>query len=257
MKGISMGHPLDDMLANLKVVRDGEVEAYLEPYGYFYGIGWSDLSAEEVALARMIFRWEPDDLRDAFDTHAVQDDWPELPDEIADEWLETQAHGARPKKWATVTRAWLLSLDGLLRGCQTALVPPEQLFTVRLETDWSDCRIGAVALTERLSAVSFTTAEMGGPLPEVPLGFVDRRMLYRSTALLVQQQIHAEITTCCEDAYRWIAVDGVPPPELYRILLAGTGRGGRQILTLDEDALTNYRDPDLAWGFREMAERIA
>jgi hypothetical protein len=253
----SMGHSLDDMLANLKVVRDGDVEAYVEQYASSYGIGGDDPYAEEGSLARMIFRWETDELRDTFYDQVIQDRWPDFPDEITDEWLEAQAQGVRPKKWATVARAWLLSLDGLLRGCQTALVPPEQLFTVSLETDWCDCTISATALTERLAAVGFITAEMGGPLPEVPLGFVDRRMLYRSTALLVQQQIHAEITTCCEDVDRSIAVAGVPLPELYRILLAGTGRGGRQILTLDEDALMKYRDPNLPWGFREMVERIA
>jgi len=30
-----------------------------------------------------------------------RDDWPELPDEITDEWVERQAQGVRPKKNGT------------------------------------------------------------------------------------------------------------------------------------------------------------
>jgi hypothetical protein len=252
-----MVHPLDKMLAKLKVVRAEAVEAYLDPYNYTYGCGDADPCAKEVALARMIFRWESEDLSDTFYDQVIQDRWPDFPDEITDEWLEAQAQGVRPKKWATVARAWLLSLDGLLRGCQTALVPPEQLFTVSLETDWCDCTISATALTERLAAVGFTTAEGGGSLPEVLLGFVDRRTLHRSTALLAQHNFPGEAQSCFDEVHGGITVTELPLPELYRILLAGTGRGGRQILTMDEDALMSYRDPDLGWGFREMAERVA
>jgi hypothetical protein len=91
-----MGHPLDDMLAKLKVVRDGDVEAYLDPYAYRYGIGWDDVCAAEVVLTRIIFGLEPDDLGDFFWSEFGYE-WPEFPEPITDEWLEAQAQGAGPE----------------------------------------------------------------------------------------------------------------------------------------------------------------
>jgi hypothetical protein len=102
-----MGHPLDEMLAQAKVVREGTVEAYLDPYGYSYGwgAGEEDISAIEVALARMIFGQEQVDVEDGFWGSVIQADWPEPPESITDEWLEAQAQGAGPADRAIITRA--------------------------------------------------------------------------------------------------------------------------------------------------------
>jgi hypothetical protein len=253
-----MGHPLDDMLAKLKVVREGDVEAYRDPYDYEYGNGWGDLCAEEVALARMIFRLEPTDLGDHFWNDVVRDDGPEFPDEITDAWLDAKAQESRPGDWATLARAWLLSLDGLLKGCQTPLVPPEQLLSASFSTDWCGWSFHVEALTERIAAVGHSNPETTGPLGVLLAGFVDRRTLYRSTALLAQHNFPVEATDrfAGDDFWGEISATGLPLPELYRILLAGAGRGGSRILTLDEDALKSYREPDMVYGFQEMAERV-
>ena len=144
-----MGHPLDDMLAQVKVIRDGAVEAYLDPYDYSYGWGaWErDISAIEVALARMIFGQERVDVEDGFWGSGIEGDLPEDPESITDEWLEAQAQGAEPADDAIITRAWLLSLDGLLRGCETPLVPRDTLFSVGFLKKRGRCLLALRACT--------------------------------------------------------------------------------------------------------------
>jgi hypothetical protein len=121
-----------------------------------------------------------------------------------------------------------------------------------------------VTLTERLAAVGFSAGETTGPLGEVLAGFVDRRMPSRSTAVLARHNGLFRDSTFGEanplavpELPDELTVTGLPLPELYRIILAGTNRGGSQMFTLDDDALRSYRDPILPWGFPEMAERIA
>lgn len=261
-----MEHPLDDMLANLKVIRDGDVEAYLDPYDYTYGRGYDDLCVEEVALARMIFRWDAADLSDAFFNQRFRDDWPELPDEITSEWLEMQADEAGPKNWKAITGAWFLPLGDLLAGCQAPLVEPDVLFSVGFLVDggatswaWS---WQVNALTERLAVFGYWGEDVSGCLPLLPRGFVNRSDLFRSVALLLQ---NAWLTRRGLDGDRfgdggfWDEMDcsHISLPELYRLLLAATGRGGSQIITLDGDALVNYREPGMLYGFREVEQLLS
>ena len=180
-----MGHLLDDMLANLKVVGDGGVEAFLDPNKYEYGFGWEEACAAEVALARMIFRLEPDDLGEDVLAHVAPMDWVlPMPNRITDEWLAAQAQGVEPEDRTALVQAWRLSLGSLLVGCRTRLVPPEELLSVGLYTPWWPTNWYAVALTEHLAAVA-CDVEGSGPLP-IFLGCLDRRRLYRSMALLAR-----------------------------------------------------------------------
>ncbi len=246
-----MAHPLDEMLANLKMVRDGAVEAYIDSSGYWFGEGCRDMCAAEVVLARMIFRLGPEANADYFWGEVMKEDWPELPDRITDAWLEAQAREAGPEDRATVARAWLLSLDGLLRGCKTPLVAPDTLFEAGADREWYSWGFFAQALTERLAAIGYWMTETSGPFGTLA-GFADRRDLYRSTALLARHSFPIQITTFEEADFLSLSAEGLPLPELYRILLAGNGRGGSKILTLEGEALMNYREPNMAYGFEDL-----
>ena len=90
-----------------------------------------DISATEVALARMIFGQERVDVEDGFWSSGIEADWPEDPKSITDEWLEAQAQGAEPADDAIITRAWLLSLDGLLRPAKSSVRATESSLRAR------------------------------------------------------------------------------------------------------------------------------
>jgi hypothetical protein len=48
----------------------------------------------------------------------------------------------------------------------------------------------------------------------------------------------------------------MPLPELYRMMLATSGRGGDVVLTADAEELVSYREPDMVRGYPELRAAV-
>lgn len=164
-----------------------------------------------------------------------------------------------PAKRRDVRRAWELPLRVLMRGAASRIQAPRRLFAIKLVVygldQWTSV-LSAFALTRELALLTLWQDWRQRPeiYPET-LGAVDRNDLFRSSSLLLMHCAH-DYDRFGEEHELWneVSARGAADEELYRVLLAYCGRGGKNLLTMTADELRRYREPDMVAGYRQLVE---
>jgi hypothetical protein len=97
------------------------------------------------------------------------------------------------------------------------------------------------------------------PWIPTPLGLVSRDNILQSAALLLMHCSKSEIPADRfgggeggANFWHQITVSGIDTINLYRVLLAAQGRGGLEILQMDDESLMNYKEEDMTRGYEDL-----
>lgn len=195
------------------------------PIANYYGGAWAD---DDIVFLLDLFRLPTRDVRD---------------------W-ESDLDDDR----AAVVREWLGQRRPGRSGRRT-------LFSIHFGVDrvfdssaWS---WHAAALTPDLALFCLRGEEDAavGPFSQV-FGVIHRRDLVASAALLLASQGYKDETRFTEDDFPFheLSARGIGLTDVYRLLLAHSGYGGRRIATMPSKAVAAFRDPDMMCGFDRIQQ---
>ena len=267
-----MGHPLDDWVASLERVHitakndqqlhlfdldsvnleSNELVAYANT-GYALKRHYdsvSNWSVDQVRLLRMIYRPSQNDI-----SKFLKDCW-------GDRWLIGEDDDLDEEEMKK-RDSWLSPLDALLEGSSLCAVDPDELFSIEVAKDatmisWT-WGYSATALTNNLAVLSYWNDEMTGRtlLPE-PLGLVTRKNIFRSAALLFSLLENKDYDRFSAEGnfYDEISFSGIDIANMYRLLLAICGEGGKAVVTTSSKNIVNYYNEGMLYGFKELTRVI-
>ena len=210
----------------------------------------SKWSVDQVQLLRMIHRRSQNEISKF------------LVDWGGEHWL-TDGDDDLDEEEMKKRESWLCPLDSLLQGSYLSTVEPEELFSIDVAKDatmiswtwgWS-----STALTKDLAVLSFWHDEMVGMnlLPE-PLGLVTRKNIFRSAALLFSLLENKDYDRFSAEGnfYDEISFSGIDIANMYRLLLAICGEGGKAVVTTSSKNIVNYYNEGMLYGFKELTRVI-
>ena len=229
-----------------------EVVAYLNTR-CDVGPGYDDVSnwsVDEVRLLRMIYRPSQNDISKFLEDYG------------GDRWLiggDDDLDEEEMKK----RDSWLCPLDALLKGSSLCAVDPDELFSIEVAKDATMISLtwgySATALTNNLAVLSYWNDEMTGRtlLPE-PLGLVTRKNIFRSAALLFSLLENKDYDRFSAEGnfYDEISFSGIDIANMYRLLLAICGEGGKAVVTTSSKNIVNYYNEGMLYGFKELTRVI-
>ena len=101
------------------------------------------------------------------------------------------------------------------------------------------------------------------PWIPIPLGVVTRDDIFRSTALLFTRCKTSESHDDrfggeCDGEAFWhsIELSGINVPNLYRILMAHQGRGGGEILDMDQQSLMEFKEENMERDYADLVKIV-
>ena len=156
---------------------------------------------------------------------------------------------------------WKAFADGIRPILGEGLTLPEAWFSIGMAMDVDDASTHwswtAIALSPDRALFCERSDRYGSPAFPHPFGVITGDNMFRSAALLM---------THCASASRNYFVaprfldeihsTEIPDAELYRILLAACGHGGREILHLERTALPHVQARNMRYGFADVLERL-
>jgi hypothetical protein len=230
-------------LQSLRPVRYGDVRAWINESWRLLD-GWpqpSEWSGAEARLVLSLFRPKAGSVQEFIVEHDL-----DLGDEAG---LDGSS-----SVWGSYARG----RDSRSGG----LVAARELFSVTMAVD--DDRMAsvrtwtAIALTEEFALFCERSDDSGLHLFPAVFGVIERRNLYRSAAVLLHHRDgkaghrfeHAG--NFFDDLHAW----HIPQGEVYRLLLAFAGLGGRRVLTQDAGALKAFRPEGMLVSFDDVADLL-
>lgn len=227
---------VDSWLSTLRPATSQDVTAWVnESWDVLRAESPAAWSAHDVNLAVMLLRPGRESIGRFVQTLDLEDESPY--DEVVSLWRDFMA-GTRP----------------IVRP---GLTPPEELFAVDMTFDPNYSARGlswtAIALTDRLALFCEADDESVEPF-SYPLGVITRESMFESAALLLATRA-AEWREFFSSFlfFDELTTHGIPDEEVFRLLLAACGHGGRDVVHLPQPDLPAFIVPPMRHGFREVA----
>ena len=156
---------------------------------------------------------------------------------------------------------WRAFIQGMRPVARLGLTQPHELFTIDMTFDWhgrtTNCSWTAVALTSQLALFSERGDERGRDPFAYPLGVISRATAFSSAALLMASRASEwQEFFSSPDFFDELTADGLPDEEVFRILLAACGHGGRDVVHLTADQLPDFTVPPMRYGFADVVDRL-
>ena len=253
-KRTATDHPLDRWIATLDHIDFGGAECWF-PKERAVCNRPHLCTEDEIVLRRCLARPSAQDLS-----------WVET------ELMETADWGDREPEdppLENVRSWWLAPMETITTNSRFTLGKPRKRFRFCAETD---VRFGdidrwawtAQALTDDL-AVLWDWDDVEAPdQPEwfcqQPIGIVTSRGLVKSAALLLatRAKLQGGLPFFDTDGLleSRLAIVGIKPIHLYRLLLAADGRNFEAVMGMSDRKLAGFRAEGAAYGFEELSERV-
>ena len=156
---------------------------------------------------------------------------------------------------------WRAFIQGMRPLARLGLAQPHELFAIDMTFDrhgtTTNCSWTAIALTDQLALFCERGDERGRDPFAYPLGVISRATPFQSAALLMASRAAEwQEFFASPDCFDELTADGIPDEEVFRILLAACGHGGRKIVDLPSDQLPAFTTPPMRYGAANIVERL-
>ena len=156
---------------------------------------------------------------------------------------------------------WRAFIQGLRPVARLGLTQPHELFSIDMTFDrhgtTTHCSWTAIALTDQLALFCERGNERGRDPFAYPLGVISRAAPFASAALLMAGRASDwQEFFSSPDFFDELMADGIPDEEVYRILLASCGYGGRDMAHLSPEQLPDFTVPPMRYGFADIVDRL-
>ena len=225
----------------LRHVKSGSVETWVNDswdllFGFPAPAAWSP---EETELVINLIRPDHDELAQFVEEHDFE--------------LEDGTHGSAS------SGVWRALANGSRPIVPSGMVAAaDEWFSITMTLDhwyptstmWSWV---AIPLSRDLALLCERSDNYGLPLFPHPFGLITYRDRFASAALLMNAMDYKDEERFCEERlFDELRSSNIPDEEVYRILLARAGKGGREIVHLPSEQLRQFQSPSMRHGFSSV-----
>lgn len=227
-------------LSTLRPVTSGDVEAWVND-------SWEVLETEPPA------RWRSHDINLAITL--LRPSREEIAQFVAAFDLEDES------PFDEAVWVWRAFIQGLRPLSRPGLAQRHELFTIDMtfqeHGSATNCSWTAITLTDQLALFCEHGDDRGREPFLFPLGVISRASIFASAALLmVSRASEWREFFSSPEFFDELTADGIPDDEVFRILAAACGHGGREIANMPVDKLQQFSMPPMRYGFDEVADRL-